>query len=415
MAKARGNSRIYYGWVILSTLAVTEITSWGILYYTFPVFLGPMSKELGWSRTELTGAFSLALLVSGFIGVPVGRVLDRHGTRVLMTAGSCAASLLVLAWAWTSNLPLFYLTWIGIGVTLAAVLYEPAFAAVATWFYRYRSRALTVLTFSGGFASVLYVPLAAYLVAKLGWRETLLILAAMLAVVTVLPHALLLRRRPTDLGLPVDGETPPRTSDSTGMLEHRSVPHEHSATMREALRGWSFWALAVAFALINFAASAISFHLIPYLTDRGYKPELAATVVGGIGLLALPGRLIFTPLGSRVSRTHVTALLFALQALGLVVLVTATGSVGIWFFVALFGAGFGALTPARAALVVERYGPDAYGSINGVLAFATTVSRALAPVLVGLGAALFGGYATVFWVLAALSAVAIVPLSLSNR
>src|SRR5690349_3088717 len=187
-AKARG---IYYGWVILGTLAVTEVTSWGILYYTFPVFLVPMSEELGWSRVELTGAFSLALLVSGLVGVPVGQLLDRHGTRVLMTVGSVAASLLVLAWAATSNLLIFYLVWIGIGVTLAAVLYEPAFAAVATWFFRYRSRALTVLTFSGGFASVLYVPLTAYLVATLGWRSALLVLAVILALITILPHALL--------------------------------------------------------------------------------------------------------------------------------------------------------------------------------------------------------------------------------
>lgn len=409
--------RIYYGWVILGTLAVTEITSWGILYYTFPVFLGPMSRDLGWSRVELTGAFSLALLVSGLVGVPVGQLLDRRGTRALMTVGSAAASLLMLAWAAASNLYVFYLTWIGIGVTLAAVLYEPAFAAVATWFYRYRSRALTVLTFSGGFASVVYVPLAAYLVTTLGWRTALLFLAGMLAVITILPHGLLLRRRPSDLGLSVDGELPAELSLDRPTVSHHPVhlPQEESVTMREALHGISFWGLVTAFAFVNFAASAVSFHLIPYLTDRGYSPEFAATVLGGIGLLALPGRLIFTPLGSRVSRTYVTALLFALQGVGLIVLVTGTGSVGIWLFVVLFGAGFGALTPARAALVAERYGPLAYGSINGVVAFAVTASRALAPILVGLGATLSSGYSTVLWVLVALSTIAIVPLCVSGR
>jgi MFS family permease len=329
-----------------------------------------------------------------------------------MAVGSSAASLLVLAWAWTSNLALFYVTWIGIGVTLAAVLYEPAFAAVATWFYRYRSRALTVLTFAGGFASVLYVPLAAYLVTTLGWRPALVVLAVMLALLTILPHALLLRRRPSDLGLLVDGEP-----TSSLAVEHRqtSILREQSTTVGEAIRGLSFWGLVAAFAAINFAASAISFHLIPYLTDRGYKPEFAATLLGAIGLFALPGRLIFTPLGSRISRTVVTAGLFALQALGLAMLVTSTGTEGIWLFVVLFGAGFGALTPARAAMVVERYGPLAYGSINGVVAFAVSVSRALAPILVGLGATLMSGYASVFCLLAILSTIAIVPLYISNR
>src|ERR1700680_891015 len=89
----------YYGWVIVLTLSLTEMTSWGILYYAFTVFLNPMHAAFGWSRSSMAGAFSLALLVAAMVGVPVGRWLDRHGPRVLMTVGSAAATLLVLAWA----------------------------------------------------------------------------------------------------------------------------------------------------------------------------------------------------------------------------------------------------------------------------------------------------------------------------
>src|SRR5262245_24329507 len=91
--------RIYYGWVMLGAVAVTEVVSWGILYYSFAVFVAPMHAELGWSRVAITGAYSLALLCSGLAAVPVGRWLDRHGARTLMTAGSIAASLLLLAWS----------------------------------------------------------------------------------------------------------------------------------------------------------------------------------------------------------------------------------------------------------------------------------------------------------------------------
>src|SRR5579871_83624 len=154
------SSRLYYGWVLIATLGVTETTSWGILYYSFTVFLDPMHASLGWSRAQMTGAFSLALLVSGLAGIPVGRWLDRHSPRQLMTAGSCAATLLVLAWAGSKNLALFYLVWAAIGATMAAILYEPAFVTVATWFRHKRGKALTLLTFLGGFASVIYVPLA---------------------------------------------------------------------------------------------------------------------------------------------------------------------------------------------------------------------------------------------------------------
>jgi MFS family permease len=118
-----------------------------------------MQRELGWSRTTLTGAYSVVIVVSRVVAIPMGRWLDRHGARALMTAGSAAAALLVLAWAQVSDLIIFYAIWIGIGLAMAAVLYEPAFAVIATWFgdNTDRSRALLTLTVIAGFASVIYV------------------------------------------------------------------------------------------------------------------------------------------------------------------------------------------------------------------------------------------------------------------
>src|SRR3982750_2195965 len=100
--------RPFYGWAIVSALALTETTSFGILYYAFAVFLPSIEKELGWSRAQTTGAFSLALLLSGLAAIPAGRWLDLRGGRALMTAGSVAATLLVLAWSQVRDLSAFY-------------------------------------------------------------------------------------------------------------------------------------------------------------------------------------------------------------------------------------------------------------------------------------------------------------------
>ncbi|HYX89222.1 MAG TPA: MFS transporter [Gaiellaceae bacterium] len=100
-----------YGWTIVAVLAVTEMVSWGVLYYAFAVFLPSMQHALGWSRTELTGAFSLALATSALAAVPVGRWLDRHSPRALMTIGSLAGALLVLAWSQVHDLLVFYVVW----------------------------------------------------------------------------------------------------------------------------------------------------------------------------------------------------------------------------------------------------------------------------------------------------------------
>jgi predicted MFS family arabinose efflux permease len=149
-------------------------------------------------------------------------------------------------------------------------------------------------------------------------------------------------------------------------------------------------------------------HLIPFLMSEGYGRSFAAGAAGAVGLLALPGRLVFTPLGSVIQRRYVTALIFLLQALSLLLLLVSQSTPGIVAFVILFGAGFGAITPARAALVAEAYGPAHYGSISGVFALCVTASRAAAPVGAGLVHAWSGGYAAVLWSLAAVSALAVV-------
>lgn len=387
--------RLYYGWVLVAVLAVTETVSYGVLQYAFPVFLVPMQAELGWSRTAMTGAFSLASLVSGFAAIPAGRWVDRHGARGLMTAGSLLAALLLLAWAATDGLATFYAIWAGLGLAMAAVLYEPAFAVVASWFHRLRGRALTVLTFVAGFASVIFVPLATWLVEAYEWRRALVWLAVILAATTILPHAILLRRRPEDLGLLPDGGPGVDDAGRAASLLPPSVPAE------VAIRGAPFRWLTIAFALSSLTTTALAVHLIPLLLERGYSPAFAGAALGALGLMALPGRLIFTPLGSRWPRATVTASIFLLQALGIAALMMGGGEGWVWACVALFGAGFGAITPARAALLAELYGPLEYGRISGVLAMFLALARAAAPVGASVLYAIGGGYTPVLWALLA--------------
>ncbi|HZR43676.1 MAG TPA: MFS transporter [Ktedonobacteraceae bacterium] len=401
--KSKQPHSFYYGWVMLLTVSFTEMISWGILYYSFTVFLRPMQASLGWSTAQLTGAFSLALLCSAGAAVPIGRWLDRHGARFLMTLGSCAASLLVLAWAEVENLSLFYLIWFGIGIVMAAVLYDPAFAIVATWFRRQRARALTVLTFIAGFASVIFVPLAQLLVQLQGWRTALITLTLLLALITIPLHALVLRRRPADLGLAPDG----LAASTSASTPHVSTHQEQSISTQDALKGSTFWWITIAFALTMAAAGTIPVHLVPYLIDRGYSASFAAGAVGLIGIMALPGRLIFTLLGERISRRLITALLFLLQTISLPVLLLIPNITGVFCFVVLFGAGFGAITPARAALIADYYGPENYASINSIIGLFFTGARAIAPFGAGIIYDLLGTYPPIFWLLTALSLLAV--------
>lgn len=393
--------RIYYGWTMLTLVSLAQVTSWGVLFYSFAVFLTPMRTDLGWSVAQLTGAYSLALLLTGVAAVPVGRWLDRRGPRLLMSTGSVLAALLVMAWSQVNNLVAFYVVFAGIGLCMAAVLYEPAFQIVAIWFERKRSRALLLLTFIGAFASVVYIPLTGWMVEAYGWRTALLILAALLFILTVPIHVLILRHSPAELGLRPDGATAaPEQSAEAPVLEGMSLS--------EALRDSGFWWLCAAMVLATMTTMAMAVHFIPFLLDQGYSAAFAAGLAGAVGVLAIPGRLTFTPLGSYVARRYVLAAIFALQAGALLLLIGNSSTLAVIIYVVLFGAGAGALTPARAAIVAEYYGRRHYGSISGGVATAVTGARAAAPISTGLLYTITDSYLPVLWTLVAIALLAAV-------
>ena len=400
---------VYYGWVIVGALALTETVSWGILFYAFSVFLVPMQRELGWSTATLTGGYSLALLVSGLAAPFVGRWIDRRGPRLLMTGGSALGASMVLAWSQVENLPAYFLLWAGIGLAMSATLYEPAFTTVTAWFERDRARAVLLVTILAGFASTIFLPLSAWLVDALGWRDALLALAVILAVLTIPPHALLLRRRPEDLGLETDGRPSTRSTPEPGR-----EPIRPGVDLRAALRDHAFWWLAIAFSLETFASAAVAVHLIPYLTERGDGARFAAAAAGAIGAAQVVARIIATVFGGRLSQVALTGIVFALQAVAVGVLLEWRSPAGVLTAVLLLGAGRGVVTLMRAGLVAEFYGRAHYGSINGTLALFLTVARSLAPVGAGIAYVVADDYTPIYWSLAGfslLAALSMVPVA----
>jgi len=402
---------LYYGWSMLVAVSIAQVVSWGILYYAFSAFVAPMQSALGWSSIELTGAYSLMLLCAGLAAVPVGRWLDRHGPRLLMTLGSILATLLVVAWSQVQQLSTFYLIMAGIGLVSAALLYEPAFAIVAVWFYRLRPRALALLTFFGAFASFIFIPLSAWLISQLGWRGALVGLATILALVTIPIHALMLRRRPQDMGLLPDGEPPLQGETAT-----QAQPRERSLTTASALREPRFWLISAAFAASTFAGVTMTISLIPYLSTHGHTTSFAATIAGLFGLMSLVGRLASAPIAERVSRLKLTLGLILVQGTGLAVLAVAgTSPIGALIYIALFGASSGILTIMRAALLAEQYGPAHYGAINGAQNLVLTGARTVAPVGAGVVVSALGGYEILLWGLVGLLILGAASMTISYR
>ena len=157
---------------VLAALCATEIVSWGLLYYAFPVLAPRISADTGWSPVVVAAAFSAALAVSALVGVLVGRVIDRHGPRLVMTAGSVLGIMALVVIATAPGLPVFVGGWVLAGAAMAGVLYPPAFAAITGWFTARRLGALATLTLVAGLASTVFAPLTAAAGEQLGWRAT---------------------------------------------------------------------------------------------------------------------------------------------------------------------------------------------------------------------------------------------------
>ena len=371
-------------WGIVGALSITETVSWGILYYAFAVFLLPMQQELGHSAAQLAGAFSLALLVSAVAGIAVGRHLDRRGPRALMTSGSVAGVLLVLAWSQVHGLAAFYLLWAGLGVVMAAVLYEPAFVVLAKWFPEpgERLRAMTAMTLVAALASFIFLPLAQALIDAHGWRDALVVLAVVLAVVTIPLHAVALRAAPAH----------PRTK-------------QRSASAREAVRSAPFWLLSLAYFLATIAAIAVIVQGIPFLLERGYGTVFAAFAIGLIGVSQIPGRMVFAAVGARVPEPWSSVSVFALIAAGILLVVAVDAPAAVVAGMILLGMGNGMATLVRATTIADRYGAASYGAIASVMGAGTTSARAVAPVAAAAWAATVG-YAAMLVTLCALATLA---------
>lgn len=369
-------------------LCVTEITSWGVLYYAFPVLAPTLARDTGWSVSTVTAAFSGGLVVSALVGIPVGRLLDRHGPRWIMTAGSVVAVPATVAIAAAGSLPWFFAAWLLAGVAQAATFYPPAFAALTRWWGRDRVRALTGLTLIAGLASTVFAPLTAALLEPFGWRGTYLVLAVVLGAVTIPAHLFGLRGPWPEATEEVATDEP----SSTGVDEDPA----------KIARSRAFVLLGAAVFLGAFCSFAVTVNQVPLLIDRGMSVSLAAWALGLGGVGQVLGRLGYSTLIRRLGvRARATAIL-GLLAVTSAFLAILPGPPALLVAAAMAaGAARGVFTLLQATALSDRWHPRFYGRLNGLLSAPTMLAVAISPWAGSAMAEVFGGYPPVFAALAA--------------
>ncbi len=375
-------------------LSLAQLITWGSVFYGFALLLEPVEKELGLTRAQSSLAFSLALLAEGVLAYPVGRLIDRGYERAVMTGGSLLVVAGLAFHAHIRTVEGFYIAWILLGVALAATLYTPVFAVVTRRFPQDFRRAIITLTFLGGLASSVFIPLTAWLISAYGWRTALLVLAAVHLVVCVPLHFFCLRHAPAKTQL----------AQSTGH------------TPAQLLRSAPFLLIAVFAVGMMGITAAIPPHLISLLRESGLQEAWVIAIPASIGVIQVAGRLLLFFFEHRFDLHLANRLIPFLIPLALGALIAGAASpVAGGLFVLLYGLGNGMLTIVKGTAVAQYVSREHVASLNGALGLPQAIARAIAPLLLGLLWTREVGYRWGLLVLLVVAVICAVALVLAQR
>jgi sugar phosphate permease len=406
-ARSRGK-RAFYGWRIVAVTFIINAFGIGTFFYGFSTFFNPMITEFGWSRTVMSGVFSLSRTEGGIAGPLNGWLVDHFGARKIMFLGVTITGIgFILLRTVNSPVSLYLIFGLILSMGFNMGFTHATSAAVAKWFVKKRGRALSILTTGNGVGGAIFVPVIAWLITQFGWRVATLILGvANLAI--PLPISLIVRSTPEEMGLRPDGET--TTPEDTTVEPDSSLapstadtsPDEVNLTVREALKTRAFWVYAISMVLRACILSAIVVHQIPHLMDIGIEYEAAASVLGLMVLMSIPGRFIFGWLGDRFSKRVLLFISCVLQGIGIFIFINASTLPTLYLFVIVYGLGYGGAIPLTVALRADLFGRTNYATISGITMPLTMIGTVTAPLFAGYLYDTTQSYALAFYVFIAL-------------
>jgi sugar phosphate permease len=355
--------RIYHGWWIVAAGFVCTMLAIGATTYSFGLFVAPLSEEFGLSRADANGGF-IFLLIGFAVWAPlVGRLMDRLPARTVMTVGAAlfAVGFTLIALA---RSPLI----MGLAVLGPVSLGTVACGALASntltarWFRARRGRAMGVLAIATSAGGFVVPPLTALLMTQLGWRGALGVLGVLVFVIASVCVGVLVRDRPTDLGLEFDG-------DSAAARGAASPVAERSWPIGALLRNANFWLIAWGTGILLAADQALLASMIPYGIDAGFGAQRAAWLVSCLTLSAIFGKLGIGMLADRIDKRRLFTAVAACNLAFLGVLLSAPGFVTLMFACCVIGLAIGGTYPLWMTMTADCFGSTSFGAVMGTMNF----------------------------------------------
>lgn len=405
-------SGIFYGWYILAVCIVAGFLGAGTSQLFMAIMLKPMTEELHWSRTDMAGAITAGTLVAGFLSPVFGRITDRFGGRVLMSAGALVVAGTYAALWGITELWQFYLLYI-VGRTVANNTLGGVvpMAAATNWFRRMRGRALGLVAMSLPLGGSVLAFVGQSIISVYDWRTVFLLFAVLMLVGVTVPAAMIMRRRPEDVGLLPDGDLAP----SADTPKKAAPAPEFSWTLKEAMSTPTLWLLVVGLVMGILGNGAISFHQVAYFTDMGVAAEVAALALSVYGLAGAFANGIWGYITEHVSERWCAVGAMLMAAGSVVLLLFVQDSFTAILFAVIFGFAARGESSLVNMILAQYYGRDSYGTISGFIVPFQMVALGLGPTVAAKAQEMMGSYTPLFMVFVGMYLLSAVAMYLARK
>jgi len=399
--------RIFYGWWVVGGAFILLFCAGGTHFYAFPVFFDAMIRDMEWSRSQTAAALSIGIFVVGAAGPVIGMLVRKTGVKAVMIFGSIVAGVGFVLLSTVSALWQFYIFYgVILSIGIACIQSIPNITAVQSWFVQNRSTALGIATAGIGAGGAVMAPLVGWLISMYSWQVAFLFLAAIVTLVGIPISAVVMRTFEERKAAPVENHGKVTDSDR--------VPVK-GATLGQAVKGRAFWLVSIGAMLWAWACSAGLIHQVAFAVDMGIERVAAASTVGLLTAISIPGRLGFGRLGDMVDKRYVFMMGTSLQIVAFIVLMRTTNLSMLYIYSLLLGINIGGAAPILPGLIADYFGTKYFAVIYGVCFFIVTLGIVIGPIYGGWIFDTTGSYSVAFLTSIVLSFMAIIVVYLAGK
>jgi MFS transporter, OFA family, oxalate/formate antiporter len=404
-----GRLPFFYGWIILACLCCAGFSRQGPAVATLSIFVEPLTREFGWSRTALSGAVSLGGVLAAVAAPLIGPMLDRHGSRVALCLAVLVTGVAMMLLSLTPSLLVFYLLFCIARMNWAGPFELGIYGALNNWFVARRTFATSVATVAQ-MAGLVAMPLIAQLaIWQHGWRFGWLAIGLTTLLVGFVPVWLFMVRRPEDLGLVPDRQT------VGGAVLGRAYHQEPNFSRKEAIGTAAFWLLLLYTVLVYPVQAGVSLHQAANLIERGIEPTVAAVIVSTFSLMSAVASVACGFLPRALPIRYPLALTGAFLTVSTLLMIGISSPGEGYIAAGLFGFGIGGVLTLLPIVWADYFGRANFAAIRSVALTAQVLAQAAGPLLSGTLHDRTGNYQRSLECFAVLSALSIVAALMARR